>query len=59
MFLKSSVSLKQEIKYMIFIDFHRILYTVGEMINLNNVNYKLMHIEEDAIKFEIYGKNGE
>ena len=32
---------------------------VAEMINLNNVNYKLMHIEEDAIKFEIDGKNGE
>ena len=26
--LKSGVSLKQEIKCMIFIDFHRILYTV-------------------------------
>ena len=32
---------------------------VVDMINLNNINRKLMHIEENATKFEIYGKNGE
>ena len=32
---------------------------VVDMINLNNINRKLMHIEENATKFEIDGKNGE
>lgn len=30
---------------------------VVEMINLNNVNHKLMHIEENATKFEVDGKD--
>lgn len=65
MFLKSSVSLKQEIKYMIFIDFHRILYTVEQKYqalldsksNSTNVAIANEYIGRVLLELRRYAKN--
>lgn len=53
-YLTKCLGLSDETAFLVQDDFGM---WVAEMINLNNVNHKLMHIEEDATKFEIDGKD--
>lgn len=53
-YLTKCLGLSDETAYLVQDDFGM---WIVEMINLNYVNHKLMHIEEDATKFEIDGKD--